>query len=65
MYVIGYNIKIYNELRANSFTGPMNKQQSVPLKIHGQAKVFYLVKIYDASNNVVNTRKIIFYNNLI
>jgi hypothetical protein len=57
--VIGYNIKIYNELGQIVFTGPMNKQQySVPLNTW-TGKGLYLVKIYDASNNVVNTRKII------
>ena len=57
--VTGYNIKIFNELGQEVFAGAMNTQQySVPLKTW-TGNGLYLVKIYDASNNVVNTKKII------
>ncbi len=57
--VTGYKIKIFNELGQEVFNGAMNQQQySVPLNTW-TGKGMYLVKIYDASNNVVNTKKII------
>lgn len=57
--VTGYKIKIFNELGQEVFNGTMTQQQySVPLNTW-TGKGMYLVKIYDASNNVVNTKKII------
>ncbi|SHG14006.1 T9SS type A sorting domain-containing protein [Flavobacterium johnsoniae] len=57
--VSGWTIKISNTLGQEVFSGTMNTQQYVlPLKAWGSAGV-YLVKIYDVSNNVVNTKKII------
>ena len=57
--VTGYKLKIFNVLGQEVFSGAMNTQQySVPLNtLTGNG--LYLVKIYDASNNVVNTKKII------
>ena len=57
--VSGWNIKIFNILSQEVFSGAMNQQQyTIPLNIWG-GKGVYFVKIYDASNNVVNTKKII------
>jgi hypothetical protein len=57
--VMGYQIKIFNELGQTVFTGAMNQQQyTVPLNTWGGNGV-YLVKIYDASSNVLSTKKII------
>lgn len=57
--VSGYKIKIFNELGQEVFAGAMNTQQhSVPLNTW-TGNGLYLVKIYDASNNVINTKKII------
>jgi hypothetical protein len=57
--VPGWNIKIYNTLGQEVFSGAMNQQQyTIPLNTWGGQGV-YFVKIYDASNNVVNTKKII------
>ncbi|CAN1528152.1 Secretion system C-terminal sorting domain [Flavobacteriaceae bacterium] len=57
--VSGWTIKIVNTLSQEVFTGAMNTQQYVvPLNTwNGQG--VYFVKIYDASNNLVNTKKII------
>lgn len=57
--VTGYSIKIYNELGQEVFSGAMNTQQySVALNTW-TGNGLYFVRIYDASNNVVNTKKII------
>ena len=57
--VTGCSIKIFNELGQEVFSGAMNTQQySVPLNTW-TGNGLYLVKIYDASNNVVNTKKIV------
>ena len=57
--VSGWNIKIYNTLSQEVFSGAMNQQQyTIPLNTWGGQGV-YFVKIYDASNNLMNTKKII------
>ena len=57
--VNGYQIKIFNALGQEVFGGAMNQQQYlVPLNNWGGTGV-YLVKIYDASNNLLDTKKII------
>jgi hypothetical protein len=57
--VVGYQIKIVNTLGQEVFSGAMNTQQYlVPLNTWSGAGV-YFVKIYDASNNLLNTKKII------
>jgi len=57
--VTGYQIKIVNTLGQEVFSGAMNTQQYVvPLNTWGGTGV-YFVKIYDASNNLLNTKKII------
>lgn len=57
--VTGYKVKIFNQLGQVVFTNTMNTQQyNVPLNTWA-GKGVYLVKIYDASNNEVNTKKII------
>ena len=57
--VKGCSIKIFNELGQEVFSGAMNTQQySVPLNTW-TGNGLYLVKIYDASNNLVNTKKIV------
>ncbi|MGG7034411.1 MAG: LamG-like jellyroll fold domain-containing protein [Flavobacterium sp.] len=57
--ITGYQIKIFNELGQAVFTGAMNTQQyNVPLNTWS-GKGLYLVKVYDASNNEVNVKKII------
>jgi len=57
--VSGWSIKIVNTLGQEVFSGAMNTQQYiVPLNLWGGQGV-YIVKIYDASNNVINTKKII------
>lgn len=57
--VTGYQIKIYNELGQEVFSGAMNTQQYfVPLNTWtGQG--LYFVKIFDASSNILSTKKII------
>lgn len=57
--VSGWNIKIVNTLGQEVFSGAMNTQQYVvPLNTwNGQG--IYFVNIYDASNNLMNTKKII------
>jgi uncharacterized delta-60 repeat protein len=57
--VVGYHIEIVNTLGQVVFNQPMNTQQySVPLNTWSGTGV-YFVKIYDASNNLLNTKKII------
>ena len=57
--VSGWTIKIVNMLGQEVFSGAMNTQQYVvPLDSWGGQGV-YFVKIYDASNNLLNTKKII------
>ncbi len=57
--VSGWIIKIVNTLGQEVFSGAMNTQQYVvPLNTWGSQGI-YFVKIYDASNNLVNTKKII------
>ncbi len=57
--VSGWTIKIVNTLGQEVFSGAMNTQQYiVPLNSWGGQGV-YLVKVYDASNNLLNTKKII------
>jgi hypothetical protein len=57
--VSGWNIKIFNTLSQEVFSGAMNQQKyTIPLNTWGGQGV-YFVKIYDASNNLMNTKKII------
>ena len=57
--VSGWSIKIYNTLGQEVFSGAMNTQQYVvPLNTWSGQGV-YFVKIYDASNQLMNTKKII------
>jgi hypothetical protein len=57
--ITGYKIKIVNTLGQEVFSGAMNTQQYVvPLNTWGGTGV-YFVKIYDAANNLLNTKKII------
>jgi hypothetical protein len=57
--VAGYQIKIVNTLGQEAFSGAMNTQQYVvPLNTWTGTGV-YFVKIYDANNNLLNTKKII------
>ena len=57
--VVGYHIEIVNTLGQVVFNQPMNTQQyNVPLNTWSGTGV-YFVKIYDASNNLLNTKKII------
>jgi hypothetical protein len=57
--VSGWNIRIFNTLSQEVFSGAMNQQQyTIPLNTWGGQGI-YFVKIYDASNNIVNTKKII------
>ena len=57
--VSGWSIKIFNTLGQEVFSGAMNTQQYlVPLKTWSGQGV-YFVKIYDASNQLMNTKKII------
>ena len=57
--VTGCSIKIFNELGQEVFSAAMNTQQySVPFNTW-TGNGLYLVKIYDASNNVLNTKKIV------
>jgi len=57
--VTGWKVKISNALGQEVFTGAMNTQQHVvPLNSWGGQGI-YFVKIYDASNNLMNTKKII------
>ena len=55
----GWNIKISTTLGQEVFSGKMDTQQyTVPLNTWG-GKGVYFVKIYDASNTLMNTKKII------
>ncbi len=57
--VNGWSIKIVNTLGQEVFSGAMNTQQYVvPLNTWGGQGI-YFVKIYDSSNNLMNTKKII------
>lgn len=57
--ISGWNIKISNTLGQEVFSGKMDTQQyTVPLNTWG-GKGVYFVKIYDASDNLMNTKKII------
>jgi len=57
--VSGWSIKIFNTLGQEVFSGSMNTQQYVvPLNTWSGQGV-YFVKIYDASNHLINTKKII------
>lgn len=57
--VTGWKVKISNALGQEVFAGAMNTQQHVvPLNSWGGQGI-YFVKIYDASNNLMNTKKII------
>lgn len=57
--VTGYQIKIVNTLGQEVFSGAMNTQKYVlPLNTLGSTGV-YFVKIFDAANNLLNTKKII------
>lgn len=57
--VNGWNIKISNILGQEVFSGKMDTQQyTVPLNTWG-GKGVYFVKIYDNSNTLMNTKKII------
>jgi hypothetical protein len=57
--VVGYHIEIVSTLGQVVFNQPMNTQQyNVPLNTWSGTGV-YFVKIYDASNNLLNTKKII------
>ena len=57
--VSGWSIKIFNTLGQEVFSGAMNTQQYlVPLNTWSGQGV-YFVKIYDASNHLMNTKKII------
>ncbi len=57
--VVGYHIEIVNTLGQVVFNQPMNTQQyNVPLNTWSGTGV-YFVKIYDSSNNLLNTKKII------
>jgi hypothetical protein len=57
--VVGYHIEIVNTLGQVVFNQPMNTQQyNVGLNTWSGTGV-YFVKIYDASNNLLNTKKII------
>lgn len=57
--VTGYQIKIFNVLGQQVFDATMNQQQYiVPLNTWGRQGV-YFVKIYDGSNKLLDTKKII------
>jgi hypothetical protein len=57
--VNGWTIKIVNTLGQDVFNSLMNSQQFVvPLNSWGGQGI-YILKIYDASNNLINTKKII------
>ena len=57
--VAGWNIKITNALGQEVFSGAMNTPEYVvPLNSWG-GQGLYFVRIYDAQNNLVNTKKII------
>ena len=57
--VIGYHIEIVNTLGQVVFNQPMNTQQYYVALNTWSGTGIYFVKIYDASNNLLNTKKII------
>jgi uncharacterized repeat protein (TIGR03803 family) len=57
--VSGWTIKIVNTLSQEVFSGAMNTQQYVVPLNSWSGQGVYFVKIYDASNNLMNTKKII------
>jgi hypothetical protein len=57
--VSGWTIKIVNTLGQEVFIGAMNTQQYVVPLNSWSGQGVYFVKIYDASNNLLNTKKII------
>jgi hypothetical protein len=57
--VAGWSIKIVNAIGQEVFTGAMNTPQYVVPLNSWSGQGLYFVKIYDASNNLVNTKKII------
>ena len=57
--VVGYHLEIVNTLGQVVFNQPMNKQQYKVALNTWSGKGIYFVKIYDASNNLLNTKKII------
>jgi hypothetical protein len=58
-YSIGWNIKIFNALSQEVFSGALNKPQYVvSLNTFGASGV-YLVKIFDNSGTLLNTNKIV------
>lgn len=57
--VSGWNIKIVNTLGQEVFSSAMNTQQYVVPLNTWSGQGIYFVKIYDASNNLMNTKKII------
>lgn len=57
--VSGWAIKISNMLGQEVFTAPMNTQQYVVPLNTWSGQGIYFVRIYDAQNNLVNTKKII------
>jgi hypothetical protein len=57
--VNGWIIKIINTLGQEVFSGAMNTQQYVVPLNSWTGQGVYFVKIYDASNNLLNTKKII------
>lgn len=57
--VSGWTIKIVNTLGQEVFSGTMNTQQYVVPLNSWSGQGVYFVKIYDASNNLLNTKKII------
>jgi hypothetical protein len=58
----GWTIKIINTLGQEVFSGAMNTQQYVVPLNSWSGQGVYFVKIYDASNNLLNTKKIILQN---
>lgn len=57
--VSGWNIRIFNSLGQEVFSAPMDTQQYEVQLNTWTGTGLYFVKIYDASNNVVNTKKIL------
>lgn len=57
--VAGWSIKIVNAIGQEVFTGAMNTPQYVVPLNSWSGQGLYFVKIYDAANNLVNTKKII------
>jgi len=57
--VSGWSIKIVNAIGQEVFSGAMNTPQYVVPLNSWSGQGMYFVKIYDAANNLVNTKKII------